>query len=114
MRPIPMFVAMLASGLGMTLGLAPAVLAQTWRSMGPPGGDVRSLGHDPSHPGQLYLGTADGHLFGSEDAGDHWRLVGRVGPRRDSVVTAILVDPRESRRLFAATWTRDSSTGGGV
>jgi photosystem II stability/assembly factor-like uncharacterized protein len=114
MRAIPVFAAVLPAVLGTMLWMSPPVFAQTWRSMGPPGGDVRSFGHDPRHPGQLYLGTADGHLFGSEDAGDHWHLVGRVGPRLDSVVTAILVDPRESRRLFAATWTRDSSTGGGV
>ncbi len=82
--------------------------------MGPLGGDVRSFGHDPSHPSQIYIGTADGHVFGSVDAGDHWQLLGRVGPRQDSVVTAILVDPRESRTLLAATWARDPEGGGGV
>ena len=27
---------------------------------------------------RLYLGTADGHVFGSADAGEHWQLLGRV------------------------------------
>ena len=40
---------------------AAAVCAQTWRAMGPPGGDVRSLASDPRNPRQLYLGTSDGH-----------------------------------------------------
>ena len=96
------------------LAALPASSAQTWRSLGPSGGDVRALGHDPKNPSQLYLGTADGHLFGSKDAGEHWQLLGRVGPRLDSVVTAILVDPRSSQTLYAATWTRDSPSGGGV
>src|SRR3954447_19193769 len=87
--------------------------AQTWQALGPPGGDVRSLGHDPKHPEKIYLGTADGHIFGSSDAGETWQLIGRVGPRVDSVVTAILIGPRESNTLLAATWARDPSGGGG-
>src|SRR5262245_55873796 len=88
--------------------------AQNWQALGPPGGDVRSLGHDPRNPARIYLGTADGHVFDSSDAGGHWSLVGRVGPRQDSVITAILVDPRDSNSLLAATWARDPSGGGGI
>jgi len=87
--------------------------AQTWRSMGPPGGDVRALAKDPQHTNRLYLGTPDGHIFGSEDAGERWQLLGRVSSRLDSVITAILVDPRRSQTLFAGAWTRDPSAGGG-
>ena len=100
--------------LSLLLCLSRPASAETWRPMGPPGGDVRSFGHDPSHPGQLYMGTADGHIFGSADAGEHWELLGRVGPRLDSVVTAIVVDPREPRTLLAATWARDPEGGGGI
>ena len=87
---------------------------QSWQSLGPPGGDVHTLGHDPQHPSQLYLGTADGHIFGSADAGEHWLLLGRVSTRLDEVLTVILVDPRKSQTIYAAAWTRDSSKGGGV
>ncbi len=93
---------------------AQLVSAQTWRPMGPPGGDVRSLGADPSDPRRIYLGTSDGHVFGSSDAGEHWQLLGRAGSRRDAVVTTILVDPRDSRILYATTWTQDPAAGGGV
>ena len=88
--------------------------AQTWHPLGPPGGDVHSLAADPSRPGRLFLGTADGHIFGSEDAGAHWKLLGRAGTRRDAVVTAIVVDPRDASILFASAWTQDPAAGGGV
>ena len=101
-------------GLAVLLCSVPAVSAQTWRPMGPPGGDVRSLGADLSDSRRIYLGASDGHVFGSRDAGEHWQLLGRAGSRLDAVVTAILVDPRNSRTLYAATWTQDPAAGGGV
>jgi len=82
--------------------------------MGPPGGDVRSLVMDPRDSSNFYLGTTDGHIFGSRDSGEHWELLGRVSTRLDSVVAALLVDPRNPRVLYAATWTFDSDAGGGV
>ena len=86
--------------------------AHNWQPIGPPGGDVRSLAADPNDPRVLYLGASDGHIFGSHDAGEHWQLLGRVGDRLDSVVTAILVDPRNSAILYASTWTLGANGGG--
>jgi len=104
----------LAATVGLALLSSLPVYAQTWRPMGPPGGDVRSLGADPKDSRRIYLGTSDGHVFGSSDAGRYWQLLGRAGPRLDAVVTSILVDPRDSRVLYAATWTQDPLAGGGV
>ncbi len=88
--------------------------AQTWTSLGPLGGDVRSLAADPSRPNVLYLGTVDGYVFSSQDAGEHWQSLGLVGPA-NGVITAILVDPVNARMLFASLWTRETSgEGGGV
>jgi photosystem II stability/assembly factor-like uncharacterized protein len=108
----------------MTMRIAGAFLAlaalvataqgQTWTPLGPPGGDVRALAADPSHPARIFLGTADGHIFGSEDSGAHWTLVGRASSRLDAVITAIVVDPQDGNVLFASSWTRDSAAGGGV
>jgi photosystem II stability/assembly factor-like uncharacterized protein len=88
--------------------------AQAWKPLGPPGGDVRALAADPSHPERVFLGTADGHIFGSEDAGAHWALRGRASTRLDAVITAIVVDPRDRDVLFASSWTREGAANGGV
>jgi photosystem II stability/assembly factor-like uncharacterized protein len=85
--------------------------AQTWRPIGPPGGDVRSLAADPRDPRTIYLGTQDGHIFGSRDGGEHWQLLGRAG-EEDTVVFSILVDSRNSQALYAATWSLGQTPGG--
>lgn len=99
---------------GLALAGALPLGAQTWRSMGPPGGDVRTLAASPGDPRQIYLGTSDGHIFGSRDAGIRWQILGRAGTRQDGVVTSILVDPRDPRTLYAGLWSRHPSGGGGV
>jgi photosystem II stability/assembly factor-like uncharacterized protein len=83
--------------------------------MGPAGGDVRALASDPAHPEVLYMGTTDGAIFASRNAGADWQQLGAAGENQTAVVTAIIVDPRDSARLYAATWTREAaSEGGGV
>jgi hypothetical protein len=95
--------------------LAAATLrAQEWTSLGPAGGDVRALAVDPAHREQVFLGTADGHIFGSRDSGLHWTLLGRASTRPDAVITAIVVDPRDGNTLFASSWGRDAAGEGGV
>ena len=73
---------------------------------------VVSLGAGPEN--EVYLGTADGHVFASKDSGQSWELRGRVGSRLDAVVTHIVLDPREGDRMFAAVWYREQGAGGGV
>ena len=94
--------------------VAAAARAQSWKPLGPPGGDVRALAADPARPSRIFLGTADGHIFGSVDSGARWTLLGRASSRLDAVITAIVVDPRDGNVLFASSWTRDAATGGGV
>jgi photosystem II stability/assembly factor-like uncharacterized protein len=65
-------------------------------------------------PARILLGTADGHIFGSEDSGSHWALLGRASSQLDAVITAIVVDPRDGNVLFASSWTRNAAAGGGV
>ena len=98
--------------LGCAL-VAPA-RGQTWRPMGPPGGDVISLVSAPSQITRLYLGTVDGHIFTSTDAGQTWALAGRPGTRADLVVQSLAVDPRDERLVYAAGWTLDPAAGGGI
>jgi photosystem II stability/assembly factor-like uncharacterized protein len=92
-----------------------SVGAQSWKAVGLAGGDVRALAIDPAHRELAYLGTIDGHIFGSRDGGEHWSLLGLAGPGANAVVTAIIVDPRYSDVLYASTWTRErDGEGGGV
>ena len=86
--------------------------AQDWQPMGPAGGDVRSMAMDPHDPDALFLGTVDGHIFASKDGGAHWQLIGRAGSRPDTVVMALMVDRRDSKRVFAATRTLGENGGG--
>ena len=96
----------------VALMCAAAVQAQTWERLGPEGGIVVSLGAGTTGP--VYLGTADGHVFASEDSGDSWQLRGRVGSRLDAVVTRLLVDSSDPKFVFAAVWYREAAESGGV
>ena len=96
----------------LTLTAAVATPAQTWRQVGPPGGTVISLGSDPRDANKLYLGTSDGHVFTSLDEGAHWQLLSRIGLGQDDMVTHIIVDARDSKRLFASTWALYTGGGG--
>jgi photosystem II stability/assembly factor-like uncharacterized protein len=99
----------------LALVAAPRAQSQTWKPLGPEGGDARALAVDPSRPGVVYLGTTDGHVFGSEDGGRHWQLLGLAGSSFNALVTSIVVDPRKSGTLFASTWTREQyGEGGGI
>ncbi len=86
--------------------------AQTWHQVGPSGGTVISLSADPGNNNKLYLGTADGHVFASGDQGAHWALLSRISNSQDDVITHIIVDPRNSNRLYASTWALYSNGGG--
>jgi len=103
----------------LTLGLtalasvsASSISAQVWRQAGPPGGTVISLAADPSNTNRLFMGTSDGHVFTSTDEGSHWLMISRIGSGQDDVITHIIVDPRDSNRLYATSWTLYSGGGG--
>src|SRR5256885_1935443 len=96
----------LAAGL-----LTPAAARAAWVSVGPPGGDVRSLAYDPREPSVVYLGTADGVLYRSDDAGDHWRRLEPGFPQRGQSLDEIAVDARG--RVWVAFWEL-GGPGGGV
>ena len=96
----------------LALSWAGSTYAQAWHQVGPPGGTVISLTADPHNPSRLFLGSADGHVFASTDEGEHWQLVSRIGSGQDDVITHIIIDPRDSNRLYASTWTLYSGGGG--
>src|SRR4029077_6565128 len=99
--------------LVFVLALSFSANAQTWRQVGPPGGDVQSLATVPGSARTLFLGTSDGHVFGSRDGGEHWGLLGRICEHHDDVIMSMVVDARSAKILYATSWTL-SSHGGGV
>jgi photosystem II stability/assembly factor-like uncharacterized protein len=99
--------------VGCLLALAPggAAEGQSWTAVGPTGGDVRALATDPRDARVLYLGTADGVLYRSEDAGSRWRRLTPGFPLRGKSLDNIHVDPRG--RVFVGYWGV-AGDGGGV
>ena len=81
-----------------------AVSAEQWIPTGPEGGEVRSLAYDPGHPEKMFLGTSSGQLFCSSDTGHTWSRCGRLGNGDDYVIDHILVDPHDSKSIYASVW----------
>jgi photosystem II stability/assembly factor-like uncharacterized protein len=79
----------------------PGKYSDDWRANGPPGGDVRSLVVDPSNADRFYLGTLDGQLYTSADAGKSWQILYNFNKPK-LFVDHIIVDPRDSRILYVA------------
>ncbi len=80
--------------------------------LGPFGGDVRSLASSPSRPDRVYLGTADGQIFASDDRGSAWhKLMPGIG-RRELVIDALVVDPKHPDVIWAGGWELKSDRGG--
>src|ERR1035437_11080911 len=98
--------------LGLLLFLTLSANAQSWRQVGPLGGDVQSLAAVSGSTRTLFLGTSDGHVFGSHDAGEHWELLGGIGSNHDDVIMSIIVDPPSETTLLATSWTLGSQGGG--
>lgn len=70
-----------------------------WRVMGPAGGDVRALVVDPSDPQKFYLGTLDGQMYASTDAGASWSRVASFN-RPTLYIDHIIIDPRDSKTIY--------------
>src|SRR5205814_1957258 len=102
----------LASALALAAGAAPAVAAHawSWTPVGPPGGSVRALAQDPRTATRLYLGTADGVLYRSDDGGRHWSRLQPGFPRRGCSLDEIAVD--EHGVVYVGFWQVDGNGGG--
>ncbi|HEV7521487.1 MAG TPA: transcriptional regulator [Candidatus Angelobacter sp.] len=77
---------------------------QPWQPVGPDGGNVRSLAVDPRNPDRIFLGTSAGSLYLSIDKGATWSRFARPGNSAEMVLDHILIDPSDSRNIFAAAW----------
>jgi photosystem II stability/assembly factor-like uncharacterized protein len=79
--------------------------------LGPEGGDVRSLAYHPEVPERVFLGTADGQVYVSNDWGRRWvRLKPGIG-RRELVLDALVVNPADPDELWVGGWELRSDRG---
>ena len=104
--------------LFLCLVFAAAAFAQTaantqnaWLSVGPDGGDVRSLSYDPANPMRILLGTSAGQIYQSLDGGKTWVRYVRIGKGNDYVVDHILFDPLQFGVIYVAAWTLETEGG---
>ena len=67
-----------------------ATSSASWISVGPEGGDVRTLSVDPANPSRLLLGTSAGQIYESQDGGKSWRRSVRIGKGSDFVIDHII------------------------
>jgi photosystem II stability/assembly factor-like uncharacterized protein len=88
------------------------LFASTWLPFGPDGGDARRIVPDPEDHTHLYLGTVNGWIYESHDAGATWRRLARVAKRDDLVLDSIVVDATNPRHLIVGAWVIDHPDGG--
>jgi photosystem II stability/assembly factor-like uncharacterized protein len=85
-----------------------------WSTLGPEGGDVRSLSCDPTNPDHLFLGTSNGEIFASQDGGHSWNRLPRPGYRDDFIFHHIVVDPHNPKTVYVSAWSLQDPKGGDI
>ena len=86
--------------------------AKPWVAFGPDGGDARRIASDPRDHAHLFLGTANGWIYESHNAGSSWNRLAQVGRRDDLVLDSIVVDATDSNHLVVGAWVIDHPDGG--
>ncbi|RPJ86695.1 MAG: hypothetical protein EHM18_04885 [Acidobacteria bacterium] len=95
----------------LTAAFAPLCADPAIVTLGPFGGDVRSLAVHPAKPDRFFLGTADGQVYVSENRGGEWKRLSPGLSRRDLVVDNLVFQPDNPDVLYAATWELKNSQG---
>ena len=80
------------------------IWAEQWTTLGPEGGDARSLAYDPQNPNHIFLGTSTGTLFLSTDRGHSWSCFAHLGAD-DYVLDHIVIDPHNSGYIYVGAWS---------
>lgn len=81
-----------------------------WQTVGPSGGDVRSMRIDQKNQQRLYFGTLDGQIYASGNAGKTWELLVNFN-RPQMAIDDLIIDSRDSNILYVGGH-RHKSDGG--
>ncbi len=88
--------------------------AGQWTALGPEGGDVRSLAHNPANPDHILLGTSSGALFTSRDGGRSWTRFAHLGPGDDYVLDHVVFDPQNPKKIYVSAWSFQNQQAGDI
>jgi photosystem II stability/assembly factor-like uncharacterized protein len=91
--------ALAEAGAGAGLASAPG----TWASAGPLniGGRATAIAVDPNDPNRIWLGSAEGGVFRSDDAGVNWTPV--FDGQTAAAIGSIAVHPTDSNTVYVGT-----------
>lgn len=105
------FHALRVMALVLSLQLTAAhATAQSWIPVGAPGGNVRSLAVDPRDAHRIYLGTAEGILYRSDDGGLRWSRLNPGFPCRGCSLDEIKIS--SDGDVFVGYWEVHGAGGG--
>ena len=85
-----------------------------WTVTGPFGGSVRALAVAPDDPSTMFVGTSDGQLYRSRDAGATWSRTIPGFDRPGMVIDNLVIDPASPRSMYIGVWAVESDRKGGV
>ena len=111
MRFLSPLTAILLTVTTVSIGQSTSAPSRSWISVGPNGGDVRTLSADPANPSRVLLGTSAGQIYQSEDSGKTWQRFVRIGKGNDYVIDHIIFDSKQSGVIYVAAWTLESEGG---
>lgn len=97
--------------LGLVTLLAVSSLYAAQPTIGPEGGDVRTVAYDPQNPDHILLSTSAGQMFSSNDNGKTWSRFARIGEGGDYVLDHIYFHPTDSRIIYVAAWSVTGESG---
>ncbi len=72
-----------------------------WNTIGPSGGDVRSIAVNPKDKDHIFVSTLDGQVHASRNAGKHWQLLVNFD-RPQLILDNLIVDPRDSNIIYTS------------
>jgi photosystem II stability/assembly factor-like uncharacterized protein len=81
------------------------------QTVGPSGGDVRTIVVDPKDKDHLFITTLDGQVYTSTDAGNNWQFLVNFN-RAQLILDNLIVDSRDSKIIYTSGYRGVKDPGG--